>query len=146
MKDYTWHRSLNDYNQVGGDFRHWMYEAMHISTEIPRLKLLFKMEREGKLPKAHKQCSFSEQEKVIDNHLSCCMGEECRKCPHLLALKAETQDALDSAKAHTCVSHILHELGRGQMLDTSEGYLLTEDDKMFWQNVYESMSNYEVKP
>lgn len=147
--NYDWHRALNEYNQVGsGDFKHWMYEALSASTEVHRLSLLFKKERLGELPKLHRQCSVSKTEEVKDNHLSCCIGTECRKCPHLLSLQKSkmSQEELDTAKAWTCVSHILHTLGSGVHLDTSEGYLLTEDDKMFWSTVYESMSNFEPAP
>lgn len=145
MSNHEWHVALNVYNQVGGDFRHWMYEAKTASSEIDRLKLLFKREREGGLPKVHRQCSFSEEEKVEDNHLTCCIGTECRQCPHLLALETKglTGPDLDNAKAWTCVSHIMHTIGSGVSLDTSEGYILTTDDRMFWQNVYQSMSNFE---
>lgn len=138
--DHTWHRALNAYNKIGGEFRHWMYETMNLRNELPRLALLFKKERNGELTKTHRQCSLSPTQEVIDNHLSCCLGIECRKCPHLLALSAENETILDEAKAFTCATHILHELGSGKHIDTSEGYLLTEDDKMFWKQTYESMS------
>lgn len=144
--DYEWHVSLNKYNQVGDDsFRHWMYEAKRLYSEIPRLPILFKRERKGELNKVHKQCSFSEEQEVTDNHLTCCLGIECRKCPHLLALEnaKAPPDDIDEIKAFTCISHILHESGKGH-IDTSEGYILTTDDRMYWQNVYESMSNYQI--
>lgn len=150
MSDHEWHVALNKYNEVGsGDFRHWMYEAKTAASEVPRMELLFKRERLGQLPKTHQQCSMSAPEPVDDNHLSCCMGVECRKCPHLLALESPkmSPEAIDRAKAWTCASHILHKLGDNKYsLDTSEGYLLTTDDKIFWKKTYESMSNFSPAP
>jgi hypothetical protein len=141
--DHNWHVSLNEYSRpmFGTDENvHWMYEAKRAFQESERLPKLFALERKGELPYIHQQCSMSAPENVVDNHLSCCLGEECRKCEHLLALdKADLPpELIDQAKAWTCVSHILHECGRG-MIDTSEGYILTVSDRMYWNNVYDSL-------
>lgn len=141
-----WHSALNRYVEDKGlhrdSFPHIMYEAKRLSDEVPRMAMLFKMEREGKLPKIHRQCSHSLPEKVEDNHLTCCLGVECRACPMLLALeKAELiEDDIDLAKAWTCGTHILAE---GNRLDTSEGYILTTDDRMYWDNVYDSLASVD---
>jgi hypothetical protein len=42
-------------------------------------------------------------------------------------------------QAWTCAAHILEECGK-RLIDTTEGYLMTEDDKMYWINVYSSMA------
>lgn len=136
--DHEWHVALNEYNQIGGEFRRWMYEAKSASREVPRMALLFSRERKCELPKIHRQCSMSEPVVVEDNKLTCCIGQVCKTCPHLIAIdKAAMPDEdKDIAKAWTCATHILIT----EDLDTSEGFILTEDDKMFWANVYDSMS------
>jgi hypothetical protein len=140
---YKWHIALNAYNNVGGDFRHWMYEAKNMADEVGRIALWFGRERTGELPKIHKQCSHQEAVPITENHLSCCLGVKCKECPHLLAIdKAEvTPEQLDEIKAWTCCSHILHELGaHPNGIDTSKGYILTVGDRMFWDNVYSSLA------
>ena len=122
-----------------------MYLAKRAAEERPRLQRLFEMERSGDLPKLHRQCSHSEVEKVVDNHLTCCLGVECRKCPELLALESMSpagKPDIDYAKSWTCVGHILHESGK-QLLDTSEGFILTTDDRIYWDCVYDSMAGYD---
>jgi hypothetical protein len=48
----------------------------------------------------------------------------------------------DQAKAWTCAAHIEYEKGkRSGILDDSEGYVLHEGDKIYWQNVYESLAS-----
>jgi hypothetical protein len=143
--DHNWHVALNDYStpMLGtGENVHWMYEAKHAAQESARLPLLFAMERKGELPTIHKQCSMSAPEEVADNRLTCCLGKECRNCEHLLALDSADLpgELIDQAKAWTCVSHILHECGKG-MIDTSEGYILTVSDQMYWENVYSSLAS-----
>jgi hypothetical protein len=139
---HAWHVALNRFNQKSKTMHHWMYEAKRLAQEANRLPILFKKEREGDLPTIHKQCSLSASEKVIDNHLTCCLGVECRKCEHLMAIDLAEMppEQKDEAKAWTCCSHILHECGKPGIIDTSEGYVLTVDDRMFWNNVYRSMS------
>ena len=75
---------------------------------------------------------------VPENRLSCCLGVECRKCPELLALEKAslTPEQIDVAKAWTCVGHIASQGGDPM----KKGYLLTVGDRMFWDNVYESLS------
>lgn len=145
---YRWHYALNDYNTIGGQHHSFMYQAKALSTEVPRLALLFEMERNDKLPKIHRQCSHSEPEQVIDNHLTCCLGVVCRECPHLRALdKADiTPEERDTTKAWTCATHVLMslELEGWSGIDTSEGYILTTDDRMYWDNVYASLAAVDV--
>lgn len=140
-KDHEWHVALNQYNQIGGEFRHWMYRAKEASREVGRLARLFRAEREGTLPKIHRQCSLSPAEPIPENKLTCCLGVVCNECPHLKAIrmaKLSEQDAYD-AMAWTCVGHILEESAT-KHVDTSEGFILTTDDRMFWNNVYQSMA------
>lgn len=139
--NYKWHVALNKYNQVGKDFKYWMYEAKHLADELPRLTLLFARERLGQLPALHRQCSHSPTRPITDNHLTCCLGCECRKCPMLLALEAAElePETIDELKAWTCCAHIITETGKG-LVDTSEGYIKTVGDQMFWDTLYDSLS------
>lgn len=139
---YNWHIALNKYN-TANQFQTWMYLAKDAADEVPRLALLFEMERNNKLVTTHHQCSHDEGgTPVPGNHLTCAMGVECRKCPFLLALEdVSTNPAdVDRIKAWTCVTHILTELGAGNSFDASEGFILTEDDKMYWEKLYASLS------
>lgn len=146
---YPWHYALNGYmtaRREAGEkppHLHWMYEAKSLAEEAMRLPLLFERERKGELAGSHQQCSHSEPEPIPDNHLRCCLGTECRKCPHLLALEHEdlTGEQLDLAKSWTCISHILHTCGGGEFyVDTSEGMILTTGDRMYWDRVYANLA------
>ena len=105
---HRWHVAINAHaSAVGHKDMRFMYEAKDAAGEAARLPVLFKMEREGTLRKRHHQCSHDHDgEPVSDNHLTCCLGVECRKCPHLLALdSAELEpDEKDVVKAWTCVT------------------------------------------
>lgn len=138
---HWWHVALNRFHEgkIGSEFRHWMYEAKTMADEVPRMVRLFQREREGLLVKEHRQCSRSAPEPVRDNHLSCCLGVTCRECPELVALdKMEhvTPEQIDEAKAWTCAAHILSQGGDS----AREGYLLTVDDRMYWNRVYDHLS------
>lgn len=135
---HQWHVAINAANQ-DPPFRRWMYDAKAIADEVPRLVRLLALERTGSLPKLHQQCSHSTPETITDNHLTCCLGVECRSCEALQALdKAQLPpEQIDTAKAWTCVAHILRE---GGDVDTTEGYVLTTDDRMYWDRLYQSLS------
>lgn len=139
-----WHIAINKFNEDKPQYIDWMYTARHAADEVPRMALLFKRERTGQLAKMHHQCSHDEQgQPVEDNHLTCCMGIECRKCPFLLAFdEIDAEPAqIDQMKAWTCATHIITEgAADGYSFDTSEGFILTTDDMMYWQNVYASMA------
>jgi hypothetical protein len=144
--DHAWHVAINEYHypKDGGpplsEHAGWMYEAKTLSQEVPRLVLLFGKARRGELAQEHRQCSRSEPEPLpVPNELTCCLGVKCAACPQLLALErtegAASED-IDRIKAWTCAAHIASEGG-----DVArEGYVLTTDDRMFWDNVYESMA------
>ena len=145
--DHEWHVAINGFTngKIGSpDWPGFMYEAKTMASEVPRMVLVLRQEREGKMEKLHKQCSISPTEPIQDNHLTCCLGVECRKCPHLLALEkaALTPEQQDEAKAWTCAAHIVSKGGDVM----KEGYLLTTGDRMFWDNVYESLTQPEDAP
>lgn len=141
--EHEWHvainRQVDEERESGREWPGWMYDAMHAASEVPRLALLFSHEREGKLPKTFRRCSCCGDNKhVVDNHLSCCLGKECRECPHLAGIdKANLPvEQRDWLKAWTCVGHILANGGDV----AGEGFLLTVDDRMFWDSVHESLA------
>lgn len=140
--EHEWHVAINTYvvpAMIGTkDYPGFMYEAKAAKDEARRLPLLFKMEREAKLPATHQQCSHSEPVPIPKNELTCCLGMKCAECPHLRALEAAkiTPEQLDEAKAWTCVTHILMSGGD----HAREGYVMTTGDRMFWENVYENMA------
>lgn len=137
---YRWHYAINDFHHSVPlpAWASWMYEAKTAASEIVRLPLLFKMERENELPPVHRQCSHSASEPVPDNHLTCCLGVKCRECPHLLALDSMegTLEERDTAKAWTCVTHIISKGGD----PAKEGYILTTDDRMYWDRLHENLA------
>lgn len=132
-----WHEAVNRFN-TGIPHRHWMYEAMDASGEVERLQRIFAMERRGELPKIHQHCSFSAPVELPKNFLTCCLGVKCAECPELQSLnQAElTEEQKDTAKAWTCVAHILMSGGD----NAREGYILDESDKLFWQETYASLA------
>lgn len=140
--NHEWHCAINRFTEGKAGTEEWprfMYEAKTAAAEVPRLALLFKSEREDKLDKVFQPCSCcTEKKHVVDNHLTCCLGTECRKCPYLLALDkaklpAETRDWL---KAWTCATHIIENGGD----PANEGFILTVDDRMYWDRLHESLA------
>lgn len=142
--NHKWHVALNAANfDKGAEFRHWMYEAKHLADEVPRMAHWFKLERTGQTPALHRQCSHSPTEPIPDNHLTCCLGVACRDCEHLKAVAAADvlPEQIDEIKAWTCAAHILTEVGaHPNQYDTSEGYIKTTGDQMYWERVYSSLA------
>lgn len=144
---HEWHVQINRFMDNAGDRRDYgehrfMYDAKTAADELPRLAVMFGKERRGELTQVHQQCSHSSPESVADNHLTCCLGVKCAECPMLAAIEKmdRRDDDKDFAKAWTCVSHILSNGGD----PAGEGFVMTVDDRMFWNNVYESMTSYEA--
>lgn len=147
---HDWHVEINRYhseecqkvpmeerNKVWDGMR-FMYTAKDAADELPRLKMLFGQERQNRLTKIHRQCSHCAPVPVEDNHLFCCLGVKCKECPMLQAIeKMDRPDhEKDYAKAMTCVTHIVSNGGD----PAGEGYVMTVDDRMFWNNVYDSLA------
>ena len=141
---HSWHVAVNRFNsgKIGkpDEWRGWMYEALRAADEVPRLAVLFGMERRHRLPTEHRQCSQYAPERVPNEHLTCCLGVKCAECPELLALDAmeppATLEAIDTAKAWTCVAHIIASGGD----HANEGYVLTVSDRMFWDSVHANLA------
>lgn len=163
--DHPWHVAINQYegayernvSETGfaptRDGKKFMYEAKKLAEEVPRIALLFGMERRGELVQRHHQCSHDhEGQAVIDNHLTCCLGVACRACPFLASIDTVTTardysvrpsievevtgEQRDVMKAWTCAAHIAMRGGDS----ANEGYILTTDDQMYWSNLYASLS------
>lgn len=123
--DIAWHQAINAYSDdpqyfprpTDGRSKDWprmMYTAMKVSDEVPRMAMLFQMERERGMPASFKMCAHDPRpaKPLPDNHLRCGLGKECRKCPHLAAIDRSermTPEAKDEAKAWTCATHFLLE-------------------------------------
>lgn len=134
---HRWHVAINGCAEPHSAKR-FMYEAKAIADEVPRLALIFGMERSGKLATEHRQCSHSTPEPVSENYLTCCLGVRCDACPFLAAIESADlpDDEKDLAKAWTCAAHVVSEGGD----PANEGYVLTVDDRMYWDRVYRSMA------
>jgi hypothetical protein len=135
---YEWHRALNKFHSKPESSDNWMYEAKTAADEIPRMILLFKLEREGNLPKIHQQCSRSKPVEITEgNFLTCCHGIKTRECKYLKAMEEAkvSPDQIDFIKAWTCASHML----RTPDLWVNDGFLIDESDKIYWDNVMESL-------
>lgn len=138
---HDWHVQINRFNdgKHGDDRASFMYEAKTLADEVPRLAMLFKMERTDTLTKTHQTCSCCAPKPIAKNELTCCLGTKCAACPMLHALdnvENATPDQIDMMKAWTCAAHIVSE--GGDM--AGEGYILTTDDRMYWDGVYESLA------
>ena len=110
-------------------------------SDMPE-KLKFKKLREDDLPRTHKQCSHSKSLEIKENKLLCAFGINVSECEILQSLETEISKDLaveeqDKLKAYTCCWHIFDNFKK---LDTSEGYLQDESDRMYWKNVYKSMT------
>ena len=119
--DHAWHVAINAESDrlrtSGGEYIdncRTMYAARSISDEVPRMVLLFQMERERGIPQTFKMCGHDPRpaKQLHDNHLRCGLGQECRKCEYLAAIDRSekmTPEAKDEAKAWTCATHFLLE-------------------------------------
>lgn len=111
---HEWHVAINAFSSASGfGMARVMYLAKRVADEVPRMVLLFELERKGGLAESFKACGHDSRpaDPLPDNHLRCHLGTECRKCPYLLAIDAATMtpEAKDEAKAWTCATHILVE-------------------------------------
>lgn len=136
-----WHGALNG-TGIGNQAPHWMYTAKMISDEVPRMILQFELERRG-LPTSYKMCGHDPRPAtpLLDNHLRCALGKQCRKCPFLARIEAQegmTNEAKDEAKAWTCATHVLLE---SKSDDYMESILSDKSDDAFHDNLFRSLSD-----
>lgn len=107
---------------------------------------------EGELPVMHQQCSRSAPEPIKNNRLRCCLGKEVLECDILLSLKKKFDEEasgippeeLFRLMAQTCAWHIFMRQVDGKEghfgVDSSEGHLMDESDRSFWQRVYQHLA------
>lgn len=73
--DHPWHVAINrgcdERREAGEEWPRFMYDAKHSAQEVPRLALLFSLERTDKLDKTFRKCSCcTESKHVVDNIIS----------------------------------------------------------------------------
>lgn len=161
--DHMWHVWINRQNEnKGGDeFDHSPYEFKNVIQFLEYGHTQIADAFEGRLRKNHRQCSMQEPVSIKENVLRCaCEGTDVTKCPMLLGIKEVFEEHksrssfydipvehLYRTMAKTCAWHSLKvamKMGNSGMgCDLSEGLLLDESDRMFWNNVYESMSDVD---
>lgn len=143
---HNWHAAINNYSDneriAERDYPHWMYTAKMVSDEVPRMILLFERERQHKLGNSYKMCAHDPRPAtpLPDNHLRCVLGQECRKCPHLSAIKEQknmTPEAKDEAMAWTCATHIMLESKLNSYFET---FLHDKSDAAFDERLADSIS------
>lgn len=150
-----WHSAISRFSDsdfyakpTDGSNRDWprmMYEAKKLADEVPRMILKFEQERRG-MPSAFKMCGHDPRPatQLVDNHLKCVLGKECRKCPYLLAIEASaemTDEAKDEAKAWTCATHILRETPKDAYL---EEFIFDKGDIAAHQQMGASLASMEA--
>lgn len=133
-----WHAVLNG-KGIGEQAVHWMYTAKLVADEVPRMILLFESERRG-LATHYKMCAHDPRPAtpLSDNHLTCALGKQCRKCPFLARIEEHeqmTNEAKDEAKAWTCATHILLESKLDRYF---ESFLRDKSDDAFDARLAES--------
>lgn len=134
---------------------HSLYEFKDILQFLEYGHTLIQRAFEGKLDTTHQQCSHQAPVPIKNNVLKCaCMGQEVTTCPMLLGLKTVFEEDkahydipvehLYRTMAKTCAWHsykISCNVPEGAWgCDLSEGVLMDESDRMFWSNVYSSLS------
>lgn len=139
-----WHGALNG-EGIGNQAPHWMYAAKMIADEVPRMILLFELERTGRLGSSFKMCGHDPRPgtPLPDNHLYCMLGKQCRKCPFLARIDANanmTPEARDEAKAWTCATHALLESRPDVYM---ESILRDKSDDAFDRRLLASLANTE---
>lgn len=158
--DHLWHVWINQYAQgeseKGKPRPHSLYEFKSMLQALPWLGRTLGKERKGELPKTHRQCSRCAPEHIHENHLECCLGVKCAECPILISLRTSiaarskehykeiTDEDVDHLCGLTCAWHIFTTATGTPAdhwgCDTSEGYIKDESDRMFWSNLYKSLS------
>jgi len=136
-----WHGALNGQG-IGNQAPHWMYTAKMISDEVPRMILLFERERTTGLATSFKACGHDPRPAtpLLDNHLYCALGKQCRKCPFLARIDTDermTPEAKDEAKAWTCATHVMLE---SKPEDYMETILRDKSDDAFDQRLIASFA------
>lgn len=169
--EHIWHVWINRRQETrrarnpASSHEHSLYEFKSMLQFLDYGHCVIQAAFEGKLAKAHKQCSHSPTLPILNNVLRCAIGEDVTTCPILLQLRSTFLEQIERVTpyngekpygdlppesvyglmAKTCAWHIYTTSVRAQDgfggIDTSEGYLMDESDRMFWSNVYASMAH-----
>ena len=158
--DHIWHSWINlrqateRESNPDHQWEHSLYEFKSMLNFLSYGHHSIQKAFEGKLPTIHKQCSRTPSIPILNNTLKCALGNEVTTCPILLQLK-ETFDnrgkfyedipseSVFGLMAKTCAWHIYCKLVQAKEgwggVDTSEGWMMDNSDRMFWDNIYRSM-------
>lgn len=166
--DHIWHTWMNQYgagdDPIGRMAPHSLYEFKSLIQFLRYGHTQIQEAFEGKLSTQHRQCSRSLPVPILDNKLKCCLGKDVTECPILKSLAARfdenversypwngekayphiSKDHLYVLMARTCAWHIFSSVTKASNdwsgIDTSEGYLLDEGDRMYWSTLYANMA------
>lgn len=146
--------------KAGEEHEHDLYEFKSMLQFLEYGHRTIEQAFTGALPLKHQQCSHQPVETLPSNRLLCALGQDVTTCPILTSLKAtfdverdreigqmgkryaSVPDALVYQKMATvCAWHIYTEqLKHKRFIDTSEGWLTDESDRIFWQRTYASLA------
>lgn len=171
--EHIWHVWMNQYSnseeKAGREWPHSLYKFKSLLNFMEwgwkRLQDAFT----GALPKTHQQCSHQPVEAIKENKLRCCLGQEVTTCAILLDLKkcfdeernrecgqlgkfyaGVPDEQMFRIMANTCAWHIYKKttnITEGfHGVDTSEGHLMDEGDRMYWSRLYENMAATDEAP
>jgi hypothetical protein len=157
--DDVWHvwinRRQDERRARGEEWERSLYEFKGMLGELRRLPHWIKRARTGDLPTVHQHCSRSPVERIPTNRLVCALGVDVTQCEILKSLRSTFdeerrrpyygerigEDEVDRVSAAVCCWHIFTSaIGDGPWIDTSEGYVQDESDRLFWQRTYELMA------
>ena len=161
---HIWHCWINKYQDSrrasGLERARSLYEFKSALDFLRYGHLQLRDAFEGKLATKHQQCSHQLPVPILNNKLKCALGTEVLMCPILAGLKTEFEaqkayvypfngekayshvpdQAIYLLMSRTCAWHLLKEataMGEGFHIDTSEGYLTDESDRMFWRGNFD---------
>jgi hypothetical protein len=160
--EHVWHvwinRRQDQRRATGEQWESDLYAWKDALRELERIPLWLKRVRENTLPTLHKQCSQQDPEPIAENRLICALGTNVAECPILKSLYetvAEhsaikhysdvTVEDADALGGKVCAWHIFRTVfgitgDRASYIDTSEGYVQDESDRMYWRRVYDNLS------
>ncbi len=158
--EHIWHVWLNRWSDQAKSHDPSMYEFKSMVQFMEYGARQIENAYTGKLPVIHQQCSRSAPEKIDNNRLRCALGKDVTECDFLKSIKgtfdeqrkdayyAEIPDAeIFRVMANTCAWHIYTtQIKEGKFIDTSEGWLMDESDRMYWERVYKSLAGGAPDP
>lgn len=161
--DYVWHVWINKFAHEQQEWPRSLYEFKDLLEFLRWGQYKIAQAFTATLPDTHQQCSQSQPEPIKNNAVRCALGQEVTSCPILVSLKATFEDErnrtcgtlgkfysempdaeLFRLMTNTCAWHIYRKVTENgesfNGIDTSEGHLMDEGDRRYWQNVYQSLA------